>query len=175
MNCHTKLRINHLTAVKSVAVLEKETLRQTCHYAVIEDKTCRCQSSGRIIGMMEDVCSDQRVGRSALTVKRFWGQWTENTSFTRRPGSGRPRQTSNREDRHILRQVEKTASSSTGQTQAASSLRTPVSSRSIGKHLAEGHLVSFPMPLACLLYVLPMTLTHDASVWSGVMHYGSDL
>ncbi|GFU00842.1 transposable element Tcb2 transposase [Trichonephila clavipes] len=45
-------------------------------------------------------------------------------SFTRRPGSGRPRQTSCREDRHIIRngRVQPTASSAAIQAQVAPSL-----------------------------------------------------
>lgn len=116
---------------------------------------------GRIIGMMEAGWSARRVarqvGRSDFTVRRCWDQWTEETSFTRRPGSGRPRQTSRREDRHIIRhaRVEPTASLAAIQTQAAPSLRAPVSSRTIARRLAEGHLVS-RRPLR----VLPMTPTH---------------
>ncbi|GFU93358.1 transposable element Tcb1 transposase [Trichonephila clavipes] len=51
-------------------------------------------------------------------------------SFTRRPGSGHPRQTSCREDRHIIRNahVQPTASSATIQAQVAPSLGAPVSS-----------------------------------------------
>ncbi|GFV09515.1 transposable element Tcb2 transposase [Trichonephila clavipes] len=60
-------------------------------------------------------------------------------SITRRPSSGCPRQTSRREDRHIV----------------APSLRAPVSSRTIRRHLAEGHLGS-RRPL----HVLPLTPTH---------------
>ncbi|GFV95138.1 transposable element Tcb2 transposase [Trichonephila clavipes] len=61
--------------------------------------------------------------------------------FTRRPGSGRPRQTSRREDRHIGRnaRVQLTASSAAIQ---AHSLGAPVSSRTIQRRLMEGHLGS---------------------------------
>ena len=85
---------------------------------------------GRIVGMMEAGWSARRVarqlGRSDCVVRRCWDQWTEETSFTRRPGSG---QTSRREDRHIIRnaRVEPTASLAAIQTQAAASLRAPVS------------------------------------------------
>ncbi|GFX48406.1 uncharacterized protein TNCV_4614021 [Trichonephila clavipes] len=71
---------------------------------------------GRIIGMMEAGWSARRVarqlGRSDCVVRRCWDQWIREMSFTRRPGSGRPRQTSRREDRHILRnaRVQPTAS-----------------------------------------------------------------
>ncbi|GFV09766.1 transposable element Tcb2 transposase [Trichonephila clavipes] len=62
---------------------------------------------GRIIGMMEAGWSARRVARqlgpSDCVVRRCWDQWIREMSFTRRPGSGRPRQTSRLEDRNILR------------------------------------------------------------------------
>ncbi|GFW51160.1 transposable element Tcb2 transposase [Trichonephila clavipes] len=78
-------------------------------------------------------------------------------SFARRPGSGRPRHTSRREDRHIERdpRVQPTASSAALQAQVAPSLGAPVSSRTIQRRLAEGHLGSW-RPLR----VLPLTPTH---------------
>ncbi|GFX42961.1 transposable element Tcb2 transposase [Trichonephila clavipes] len=72
---------------------------------------------GRIIGMMEAGWSVRRVarqlGHSDCVVRRCWDQWIQEMSFTRRPGSGRPRPTSRREDRHIVRnaRVQPTASS----------------------------------------------------------------
>ncbi|GFY22256.1 transposable element Tcb2 transposase [Trichonephila clavipes] len=57
---------------------------------------------GRIIGMMEAEWSARRVarqlGRSDCVVRRCWDQWIRGMSSTRRPSSGRPRQTSHRED-----------------------------------------------------------------------------
>ncbi|GFY06688.1 transposable element Tcb1 transposase [Trichonephila clavipes] len=49
-------------------------------------------------------------------------------SFTRRPGSGRPRQTSRREDRHILRNalVQPTASLTAIQAQVVPPTRSPL-------------------------------------------------
>ncbi|GFW66011.1 transposable element Tcb2 transposase [Trichonephila clavipes] len=78
-------------------------------------------------------------------------------SFTRRPGSRRPRQTSRREDRHIVRNArsQPTASSTAIPAQVAPSLGAPVSSRTIQRCLAEGHLGS-----RCPLRVLPLTPTH---------------
>ncbi|GFT49097.1 transposable element Tcb2 transposase [Trichonephila clavipes] len=65
-------------------------------------------------------------------------------SFTRRTGSKRPRQTSRREDRHIVRnaRVKPTASSVAILAKVELSLGAPVSSRTIQRRLAEGHLVS---------------------------------
>ncbi|GFX18349.1 HTH_Tnp_Tc3_2 domain-containing protein [Trichonephila clavipes] len=78
-------------------------------------------------------------------------------SFTRRSGSGRPRQTSHWEDRQIVRnaRVQPTASTAAIQAQTAPSIRAPVSSRTIGRCLAEGHLGS-----RCPLRVLPWKPTH---------------
>ncbi|GFX19743.1 transposable element Tcb1 transposase [Trichonephila clavipes] len=73
-------------------------------------------------------------------------------SFTRRSDSGRPRQTCRQEDRHIVRnvRVQPTASSTAIQAQVAPSLGAPVSSRTIQRRLAEGHLGSW-RPLRVLL------------------------
>ncbi|GFX08748.1 transposable element Tcb2 transposase [Trichonephila clavipes] len=61
----------------------------------------------RMIGMMEAGWSHRRVahqlGFSDCVVRRCWDQWIRKMSFTRRPGSGHPRQTSRREDRHIVK------------------------------------------------------------------------
>ncbi|GFV89123.1 transposable element Tcb2 transposase [Trichonephila clavipes] len=50
---------------------------------------------GRIIGMMEFGWSARLVarqlGRSYYVVRKCWDQWIREMSFTRRPGSGRPR------------------------------------------------------------------------------------
>ncbi|GFX03765.1 transposable element Tcb2 transposase [Trichonephila clavipes] len=79
-------------------------------------------------------------------------------SFTRRPGSGRPRQTSRRKDRHIVRnaRVQPSASSATIQAQVASSLGTPVSSRTIRMRLVDGHLGSWhPLDPLGVLPLMP--------------------
>ncbi|GFV54588.1 transposable element Tcb2 transposase [Trichonephila clavipes] len=59
-----------------------------------------------IIGIMEAGWSARRVarqlGRSDCVVRRCWDQWIREMSFTRRPSSGRPQQTSCREDHHIV-------------------------------------------------------------------------
>ncbi|GFU23958.1 transposable element Tcb2 transposase [Trichonephila clavipes] len=61
---------------------------------------------GRIICMMEAGWSAMRVvrqlGRSDCVMRRCWDQSIREMSFTQRPGSGHPRQTSRREDPHIV-------------------------------------------------------------------------
>ncbi|GFS88457.1 transposable element Tcb2 transposase [Trichonephila clavipes] len=89
---------------------------------------------GRIIGMIEAGWSARRVarqlGHSDCVVRRCWDQWIREMSFTRSPGSGRPRQTSHREDCHIVRnaRVQPTASSAAILAQVVPSLGSPVSS-----------------------------------------------
>ncbi|GFT09404.1 transposable element Tcb2 transposase [Trichonephila clavipes] len=99
----------------------------------------------------------RQLGRSDSVVRRCCDQWIQEMLFTRRPGSGRPRRTSRREDRHIVRnaRVQPTASSAAIQAQVAPSLSAPVSSRTIRRRLAEEHLGS-RRPLR----VLPLTSTH---------------
>ncbi|GFV70689.1 transposable element Tcb2 transposase [Trichonephila clavipes] len=86
---------------------------------------------GRIIGMMESGWSAKRVarqlGRHDCVVRRCWDQWIREMSFARRPVSGRPRQTSCREDHYIISnaRVQPTASSAALQAQVAPSLGGP--------------------------------------------------
>ncbi|GFY19508.1 transposable element Tcb2 transposase [Trichonephila clavipes] len=98
--------------------------------------------------MMEAGWSARRVARqldhSDCAEIRCWDQWIRETPFKRKPDSERPRQTSLRKDRHIVRNVsvQLTASSAAIQAQIAPSLEASVSSRTIRRHLAEGHLRS---------------------------------
>ncbi|GFS51543.1 transposable element Tcb2 transposase [Trichonephila clavipes] len=79
------------------------------------------------------------------------------TSFSVEYKTGDPQQTSCREDCHIVRnaRVQPTASSAAIQEQIEPLLGAPVSSRTIRRCLAEGHLVSWRS-----LRVLPLTLTN---------------
>ncbi|GFX33673.1 hypothetical protein TNCV_1933401 [Trichonephila clavipes] len=63
-------------------------------------------------------------------------------SFTLRGGSGRPRETSCRENRHIVRgaHVQPTSSSTAIESRVSPSLGAPMSSRILRRHLSEGHL-----------------------------------
>ncbi|GFX47049.1 transposable element Tcb2 transposase [Trichonephila clavipes] len=99
----------------------------------------------------------RQLGRSDCIVRRCWDQWIREMSFTQRPGSGSPRQTSLRKDRHIIRnaRVKPTASLAAIQASVAPSSGAPVSTRTIPRCLVEGHLGS-RRPLR----VLPLTPTH---------------
>ncbi|GFV63110.1 uncharacterized protein TNCV_1345691 [Trichonephila clavipes] len=55
----------------------------------------------------------RQLGRSDCVVRRrCWDQWIREMLFTRRPGSGRPRQNSRLEDRHIVRNARAQANAS---------------------------------------------------------------
>ena len=84
-------------------------------------------------------------------------QWACESTHAWRPGSGRGRQTTRREDRLIARQARTTptASSSSIHAAVAGALRNRVSTRTISRRLVEGGLVS-RRPLR----VLPLTATH---------------
>ncbi|GFX23242.1 transposable element Tcb1 transposase [Trichonephila clavipes] len=43
----------------------------------------------------------RQLGHSDCVVRRCWDQWIREMSFTRKSGSGCPRQTNRREDHHI--------------------------------------------------------------------------
>ncbi|GFU38496.1 putative DD41D transposase [Trichonephila clavipes] len=64
---------------------------------------------GRIIGLREAGWSNRRIdrhlGRSDMVVARCWQQWITEGRVYRRGGSGRPRNTNDREDRAIRRVV----------------------------------------------------------------------
>ncbi|GFY30979.1 transposable element Tcb2 transposase [Trichonephila clavipes] len=115
----------------------------------------------RIIGMMEAGWLARRVarqlGHSDCVVKRCWDQWIQEMLFTRRPGSGRPRQTdqSSRRPPHRKKCTRTTVSSVVIQVQVAPSLGASVSSRTIRRCLAKVHWGSW-RPLR----VLSLTPTH---------------
>ncbi|GFV72012.1 transposable element Tcb2 transposase [Trichonephila clavipes] len=92
---------------------------------------------------------------SKCRIIRCWVQWTPSTDQS--GPSGRPLQTSCREDHHIVRNacVQPTSSSAAIQAQVVPLLGAPVSSRTIRSQLAEGHLGSW-----CPLRVLPLTPIH---------------
>ncbi|GFV44081.1 transposable element Tcb2 transposase [Trichonephila clavipes] len=80
--------------------------------------------TGRIIGMIEAGWSARRLarqeGRFDCVVRMCWDQCIGEMSFTRRLSSGRPRRTSRRENRNIVRNafLQPTASLATTQGQS---------------------------------------------------------
>ncbi|GFW93653.1 hypothetical protein TNCV_4541821 [Trichonephila clavipes] len=75
-------------------------------------------SSGRSLpqinlGVQGGIQGDTHIFIDRFTIMLLGkDQWIREMSFTRRPGSGRPRQTSRREDHHIVKdaRVQPTAS-----------------------------------------------------------------
>ncbi|GFW63548.1 transposable element Tcb2 transposase [Trichonephila clavipes] len=114
----------------------------------------------KIIGMMEAGWSSRRVareiGRSERVVMMCSDQWIRAISFTRRPGSECPGQTSRREDRHIVRNTRSNCSIGRLPGTGSTFTRAPVSSRTIRRHLAEGNFRSW-----CPFRLLPLTPTHQ--------------
>ncbi|GFW87717.1 transposable element Tcb2 transposase [Trichonephila clavipes] len=71
------------------------------------------------------VITGRNSSQRPLSFVRCWDQWIEKVSFTRRPGSERPRQTSHREESHIVRntRVQPTAPSAGIQAQCGLPLK----------------------------------------------------
>ncbi|GFX77120.1 transposable element Tcb2 transposase [Trichonephila clavipes] len=114
---------------------------------------------GHRLHVLSPPCSEDELRNSWKEMNSdssVLGPVDPREEFKRRPGSGHPRQTSRREDRYIVRnaRIHPTASSAAIQAHVAPSLGAPVSSRTIRRRLAEGHLGS-RRPLR----VLPLTPT----------------
>ncbi|GFX64106.1 transposable element Tcb2 transposase [Trichonephila clavipes] len=116
---------------------------------------------GRIIGLREAGWSNRRIGRdlgrSDMVVARCWQQWITEGRVYRRGGSGRPRNTNDREDRAIRRVATSAPTTSLASIQRhLPPSRLPVPSReTIRRRLTEVGLRS-RRPLRRL----PLTLHH---------------
>lgn len=99
---------------------------------------------GRIIGLKEAGWTNRRIARhlsrSDATIRRCWQGWVENGRVQRQDGSGRPRATTNREDRAIVRSAVTAPSSSLSTIRR--STQTPVSTMTIHRRLRERNLRS---------------------------------
>lgn len=64
---------------------------------------------GRIVGLLEGGMSQvevaQRVGRSRCAVQCIWKKWKDTHACDNLPRTGRPRLTSNRDDRMLVRMI----------------------------------------------------------------------
>ncbi|GFW02058.1 transposable element Tcb2 transposase [Trichonephila clavipes] len=83
---------------------------------------------------------EDTVLHSPWIIKQALEQWTRERSYTLRPDSECPRQTSSRDDRHARKAP--TVSLFIIHTQAALSLRASESLRAIARHLAEEQFLS---------------------------------
>ncbi|GFX20394.1 transposable element Tcb2 transposase [Trichonephila clavipes] len=115
-----------------------------------------CEKGMTMFEKIEDMCFPLQ-SLSDCVVRRCLDQRIEELSIKRRLGSGHPRQTSRRENCHIVRnaRLQPTASSAAILTQVEPLLGDHVSSHTIRRRLVEGHLGSW-RPLR----VLPLTPTH---------------
>lgn len=112
---------------------------------------------GRAIGLKEAGWSNRRIarhlGRSDATIRRCWQEWVNHGRTERQEGSGRPRATTEREDRVIVR------SALTAPDASLSTIRrvtgTPVTAMTIDRRLSERGLRS-RRPLRRL----PLTVAH---------------
>ncbi|GFW82528.1 transposable element Tcb2 transposase [Trichonephila clavipes] len=105
----------------------QQTSRHEDRYIV---RNASVQPTGSLAAIQSAKLVPRQLGRFDCVLRRCWNQWMRVMSFTRKPGSGRPRQTSRHEDRYIVRNAREqpTGLSAAIQVQVASSLRTHVSS-----------------------------------------------
>ncbi|KFM68833.1 hypothetical protein X975_07143, partial [Stegodyphus mimosarum] len=99
---------------------------------------------GRIIGLKEAGWANRRIARhmsrSDAAIRRCWQEWVYNGRFQRHDGSCRPRSTTNREDRLIVRSAVTAPDSSLTKIRRAT--RTRVSTMTIHRRLIERNLRS---------------------------------
>ncbi|GFW50396.1 HTH_Tnp_Tc3_2 domain-containing protein [Trichonephila clavipes] len=99
---------------------------------------------GRIIGLKEAGWVNQSIarymGQCDAAIRRCWHEWVDNGRFQRHDGSGRPRDTSDREDRLIVRSAVTVHGSLLSTIRLAT--RTRVSTMTIHRRLIERNLRS---------------------------------
>lgn len=112
---------------------------------------------GRVVGLREGGFSfrdiAERLGRNVSTVHECWQQWSREGTASRRPGSGRPRGTTEREDRRVRRMAVANRTASAAEIRAA--VGTTVTQRTVTNRLLQGQLRA-RRPVACI----PLTPNH---------------
>ncbi|UYV69400.1 Transposase [Cordylochernes scorpioides] len=115
------------------------------------------RETGRAIGLKEAGWSNRLIARhlcrSDAAIRRCWQKWVNNGSMQRQDGSGRPRATTEREDRAIVRMAVAVPESTLSTIQRVTG--TQVSKMTINRRLREWNLRA-RRPLRCL----PLTLVH---------------
>ncbi|GBO14950.1 hypothetical protein AVEN_84204-2-1, partial [Araneus ventricosus] len=79
-----------------------------------------------------------RFGRNVCTVHDCWQQWSKEGNASRRPGSGRPRGTTERKDRRVRHMALAHRTASAAEIRAA--VGTTVTQRTVTNRLLQGHL-----------------------------------
>ncbi|UYV82659.1 hypothetical protein LAZ67_22000420 [Cordylochernes scorpioides] len=114
--------------------------------------------SGRAIRLKEAGWSNRLIARhlcrSDAAIRRCWQKWVNNGSIQRQEGSGRPRATTEREDRAIVRTAVAAPESTLSTIQRVTG--TQVSKMTINRRLRERNLKA-RRPLRCL----PLTPVHQ--------------
>ena len=63
-------------------------------------------NKGRLIGMLEAGMSirnvEEKIGCTKRTVDKWWSQYRTTGNVNRQSGSGRPRKSDERTDRHLI-------------------------------------------------------------------------
>lgn len=112
---------------------------------------------GRVVGLKEAGWSNRRIARhldrSDATIRRCWQEWVNHGRTQRQEGSGRPRETTEREDRSIVRAALRAPDSSLSSILRATGAS--VTARTINRRLRERGLRS-RRPLRRL----PLTSVH---------------
>ncbi|GBM11356.1 hypothetical protein AVEN_13584-1 [Araneus ventricosus] len=97
---------------------------------------------GRVVGLREGGFSfrdiPERLGRNVSTVHDCWQQWSREGTTSRRPGSGRPRGTTERKDRRVRRMAVAHRTASEAEIRAA--VGTTVTQRTVTNWLLQGQL-----------------------------------
>lgn len=99
---------------------------------------------GRMVGLKEAGWSNRRIARhldrSDATIRRCWQEWVNHGRTQRREGSGRPRATTEREDRSLVRAALTDPDASLSSIQRATGAS--VSTRTINRRLRDRGLRS---------------------------------
>ncbi|UYV61196.1 hypothetical protein LAZ67_1003785 [Cordylochernes scorpioides] len=113
--------------------------------------------TGRAIGLKEAGWSNRLIARhlcrSDAAIRRCWQKWVNNGSMQRQDGSGRPRATTEREDKAIVRMAVAAPESTLSTIQRVTG--TEVSKMTINRRL-RGRNLRARRPLRCL----PLTPVH---------------
>ncbi|GBM95972.1 hypothetical protein AVEN_7268-1 [Araneus ventricosus] len=102
-------------------------------------------------GSFRDIA--ERLGQNVSTVHDCWVRWSRDGTASRRPGSGRPRGTTEREDRRIRRTAVSHRTASAAEIRAA--VGTTVTQRTVRNRLLDVQLRA-RRPVACI----PLTPRH---------------
>ncbi|GBO24776.1 hypothetical protein AVEN_88794-1 [Araneus ventricosus] len=112
---------------------------------------------GRVVGQREGGFSSrdiaERLSRNVSTVHDCWQQWSRECTASRRPGSGRPRGTTERKDRRVQRMAVAHRTASAAEIRAA--VGATVTQRTVTNRLLQGQL-RVRRPVACI----PQTQNH---------------